>query len=627
MILKPFYKITPNEWLLTTNPDVAAARRKALDYPELDEQNIEEYVRQWVLKELIENYGYPKEWLGERIVVEETVQMGSTQKEADISIKNERYKTFIYIETKKASISNIEFETAEKQLMTYLSSTHTATVGMITNGRVIRVLVKKIDPNDFDYIPDIPSYDQRGLRQKSKLILEVTPDMVKSGRKTGLTPITEKYEDLLFKCHSAIRDIDGLHADEALDELSKLIYAKIYDERITVNSPQGTSFRFQIYGAGNTEEIASNIRDLYNEAKDKDLEIYSQRIPNYERSRGVFKQQIRLSSNALVKVVEVLQSYSLLDSKGDIKGRAFQKVLAPAIRAGMGQYFTPDEAVKLAVGIISPNVNDLILDPFCGSGHFLTSCLEAVKKDYEQGKIDEYSFHQFKFFHLHGIEKSERMVRIAMCDMLLQDDGHSNIRCTDALLSFDNYPDIKALGGEENNDPQVFSVVLTNPPFGSLMGGEIGNILGRFELGKGKKSLPLEILGFERCFQFLKEGGRLAIVLQDGVLTDTTHDYVRTWAHEQGELVAVISLPEHTFTPYGANPKTSLVFFRKYKHNEKPKKGLSKFMESEDTTTKKEKKGVFFAKIDDIGYDATGRTKGVSDVPKVIKAFHELRGW
>lgn len=611
MKIKPFYKISPDKWILTSNPDVSAARKKALENPKLDERQVEEYVRQWVLRELIETYGYPKEWIGERIVVEETVQMATMEKQADISIKNERHKTFLYIETKNAGVSQIDFDKAEKQLMGYLSSTHTATVGMITSAKVSKCLVKKIDPNDFDYIPDIPSYDQKGLRQKSKLVRELTPEMIKSGRKTGLTPITEKYEDVLFKCHSAIRDIDGSHADEALDELSKIIYSKIYDERTTIDAGKGASFRFQIYGAGNTEEIASNIRDLYKEATEKDLSRYSQRIPGYERSRGVFKQQIRLSSNALVKVVEILQNYSFLDSKGDIKGRAFQKVLGPAIRAGMGQYFTPDEVVKLAVGIIKPQVSDLILDPFCGSGHFLTSALEEVKKDYEAGKIDEYSFHQFKFFHLHGIEKSERMVRIAMSDMLLQDDGHSNIRCTDALLSFDNYPDIKALGGEENSDPQVFDIVLTNPPFGSLMGGEIGNIIGRFELGKGKKSLPLEILGLERCFQFLKPGGRMAIVLQDGVLTDSSHAHVREWVHNQGELVAVISLPDHTFTPYGASPKTSLVFFRKYPDGKKKESG----------------KPVFFARIEDIGYDATGRVKGKSEIPETIKLFHKERGW
>lgn len=537
--------------------------------------------------------------------------MATMFKQADISIKNERHKTFLYVETKKADITKPEFELAEGQLMGYLSSTHTATIGMVTNGRTTRCLVKKIDPNDFDYIPDIPEYNQKGLRQKTKLVRELTPEMVSSGAKTGLTPITEKFDDILFRAHSAIRDIDGLHDDEALDELSKVIYTKIYDERQTVDSKVGESFKFQIYGAGNTEEIASNIRDLYKEASDKDLLVYSQRIPNYERSRGVFKQQIRLSSNALVKVVETLQHYSFLDSTGDIKGRAFQKVLGPAIRAGMGQYFTPDEVVKLAVGIIRPDVKELILDPFCGSGHFLTTCLEDINKKHLAGEITDYSLHQFKFFHLHGIEKSERMVRIAMCDMALQDDGHTNIRCTDALLSFDNYPDIKALAGEENDDPQVFDIVLTNPPFGSLMGGEIGNIIKRFELGKNKKSAPLEILGLERCLQFLKPGGRMGIVLQDGVLTDSGHSHVREWLHTQAEVVAVVSLPDHTFTPYGASPKTSLIFLKKYTSGDKATSG----------------KPVFFARLDDIGYDATGRSKGTSEASLIVEKFHELRGW
>ena len=611
MLLKPFYKIEPNNWLLTNNADVAAAQAKALSNPHMDENQIEEYVRQWVLRELVDSYGYPADWFGERIIVEETVQMATMFKQADVSIKNERHKTFLYIETKKSDITKAEFDLAEGQLMGYLSSTHTATIGMVTSGKLTRCLVKKIDPNDFDYIPDIPEYDQKGLRQKTKLIRELTPEMVKTGAKTGLTPITEKFDDILFRAHSAIRDIDGLHDDEALDELSKVIYTKIYDERQTVDSTVGESFKFQTYGAGNTEEIASNIRDLYKEAADKDLLVYSQRIPNYERSRGVFKQQIRLSSNALVKVVETLQHYSFLDSTGDIKGRAFQKVLGPAIRAGMGQYFTPDEVVKLAVGFIKPDVKELILDPFCGSGHFLTTCLDGINRKHSAGEITDYSLHQFKFFHLHGIEKSERMVRIAMCDMALQDDGHTNIRCTDALLSFDNYPDIKALAGEENDDPQVFDIVLTNPPFGSLMGGEIGNIIKRFELGKNKKSAPLEILGLERCLQFLKPGGRMAIVLQDGVLTDTGHSHVREWLHTQAEVVAVVSLPDHTFTPYGASPKTSLIFLRKFKQGQKQVSG----------------KPVFFGRLDDIGYDATGRSKGNSEASQMVEKFHEMRGW
>lgn len=329
MRLRSFYKIPPAEWLLTANPDVAAARRRAEDNPAQDQFAIEKYVRQWILKELVETYGYPAEWFGERLVVEESVQMATMVKQADVSIKNDRHKTFLFIETKRSGVSSTDYDAAEAQLMGYLSSTHTATIGMVTDGVTTKCLVKKIDPNDFDYIPDIPDYDQKDVKQKSRLVRELTPEMVAEGRKTGLTPLTEGLEDILFRAHSAIRDIDGLHADEALDELSKVIYAKIYDERLAVDSDIGAVFRFQTYGAGNTEEIASNIRDLYKEANDRDLSTYSQRIPGYERSRGVFRQQIRLSSPALVKVVETLQNYSIVDTHWRYQGQGFPTSIRP----------------------------------------------------------------------------------------------------------------------------------------------------------------------------------------------------------------------------------------------------------------------------------------------------------
>jgi type I restriction enzyme M protein len=609
MKLKPFYLIDPKEWLLTRNADVAFAQRRALEDPALSNSTLEEYVRQWVLRELIDSYKYPQEWLGERIVVEETVQMATMEKQADISIKNDRGRTFLYVETKASNITDGDFHKAERQLEGYLSSTHTAMVGMVTDGSPgrTRCIVKKIDPNDFDYIPDLPEYLATGLRQKTRLVLEL-PKRADAERETGLQKITGKYESILFDCHSAIRDIDGLHDDECLDELCKIIYAKIYDERMTLQESEGTAFRFQIYG-GNTEEIASNVRDLYEEARTKDLEIFAQRIPNYERSRGVFKNQIRLSSGALVRVVELLQNYSLVDTPTDIKGRAFQKVLGPAIRAGMGQYFTPDPIARLAVGLAKPTPKDLILDPFCGSGHFLTTALEYVRRNYS-GKIPERDLFEFSFFHLHGIEKSDRMVRIAMTDMLLQNDGHSNIRNTDALLSFDNYPDIKALGGEGNESPEIFDVIITNPPFGSLLKEETASYLGRFELGARKKSLPLEIFGLERCFQLLKPGGRLLIILPDGVLSTSQLKFVRDWYRSQAYLVGVFSLPQLTFVPYGAGTKTSLVLFRKFNNGEELKPYE-----------------VFYCKIENIGFDTTGRPIGGSEIDTAINSFWDSGGW
>lgn len=608
-----FYLIEPREWLFSSHGDVLEAKKRAEKWLKEKgtyngaEFQIEEFVRQWALRQLIESYNYPKEWLGERIVIEEPVKMGSSEKEADISIRNINRRTFLYVEVKTRGVNDVEFQEAERQLESYLSSTHTATIGMVTDGNKVRVIKKKIDPNDFDYVPDFPSYGVVG-GSKPRLVRELLKGAPTHA--TGLKPISESYAKILFECHNIIRDVDGVHDDEALDELSKILYTKIYDERTTIKKKLGAEFRFQSYGASNPSEVASNIRDLYDEARKTDVDVYSKRIPNYERSRGVFKSQIRLSDIALFRIVDLLQEFSLIDSRVDIKGHAFQGVLGPAIRAGMGQYFTPDPVVKLAVEIIKPTSSDLILDPFCGSGHFLTKSLDYVIS-HENKTLQEYAIHEFKFFHLHGIEKSERMVRIAMTDMLLHDDGHTNIRHQDALLSFDNYPDILALRDDGSSDPEVFSVILTNPPFGSIMRKEVKEMIGRFTLGHKKKSLPLEILGLERCFQFLRPNGRLAIVLPDGILKNKNTLFVRQWVEQMAELKVIISLPEETFMPYGAMVKTSLCIFRKYALGETP---------SPDSQT-------LLIEVENLGYDATGRPKTGSDVDAAITEINRHVVW
>jgi type I restriction enzyme M protein len=208
----------------------------------------------------------------------------------------------------------------------------------------------------------------------------------------------------------------------------------------------------------------------------------------------------------------------------------------------MGQYFTPLEVIRFVVEVASPTVGELVLDPFAGSGHFLTQCLDAVR-DTCRGpgdtRIDEFAAHK-----LHGIEKSDRMVRVAMTDMRLHGDGHGHMRCTDALLAFENYQDLR---------PESFDLVLTNPPFGCLLGPEAIGRLGKFQLAQGHKSVPLEVLGLERCVQFLRPGGRLGIVLPDGILANRGMDYVRDWLEQHVRVRAIVSLPIETFTPFGAN--------------------------------------------------------------------------
>lgn len=89
-------------------------------------------------------------------------------------------------------------------------------------------------------------------------------------------------------------------------------------------------------------------------------------------------------------------------------------------------------------------------------------------------------------------------------------------------------------------------------------------LLELYDMGKGRASLPSQILFLERCLQLLKPGGRMAIVLPDGILNNPDTDWVRRWAEGRARLLAVVSLPPETFRSAKATVKASLVFMQRF---------------------------------------------------------------
>lgn len=400
---------------------------------------------------------------------------------------------------------------------------------------------------------------------------------------------SDSFENVFFTAHSFLRDLDGLHPDEALDELCKLIYAKLYEEENFLNV-----FNMPY---GNAEEYAANIRELYKTASEYDMRVYALKIPGYKRSRGVFTEPIYLSANAIQKAGQLFSKYCFSKTDIDYKARAFQNVYRPATRSGMGQYFTPIQVIKLIVRCLSPKSSDLVIDPFSGSGHFLTETLIYV----ENVTMQKKAISEFIFYKLHGIEKSERMVRISMTDMRLHGDGHSNIRCTDALLPFETYGDL---------EPCSFDIVMTNPPFGSVLQKESYSYLGNFQLLNGKGKVPLEVLGLERSIQLLRTGGKIGIVLPESIFVNKSYKYVRDWLLENVKVRGIISLPQHTFSPFGANIKTSILIATKCK--------------------KCKDYNVFTGIVENIGFDAKGDEIVDADWPAIAQQFTEFieeEGW
>ncbi|MYF56748.1 SAM-dependent DNA methyltransferase [Candidatus Poribacteria bacterium] len=162
------------------------------------------------------------------------------------------------------------------------------------------------------------------------------------------------------------------------------------------------------------------------------------------------------------------------------------------------------------------------------------------------------------------MEVNDSIARVAKMNMIIHDDGHSNVISNDALVDFD----ILYKQHSEFQKEQ-FDIILTNPPFGAVIKKSELPYLEKYELSKGNTSQKTEILFLERCFDFLKwKTGKLAIILPDGILTNSSLQYVRDYIERHFRILAVVSLPQIAFSHYGAGVKTSILFLQKFSEQE-----------------------------------------------------------
>lgn len=210
--------------------------------------------------------------------------------------------------------------------------------------------------------------------------------------------------------------------------------------------------------------------------------------------------------------------------------------------------------------------------------------------------------------NLYGIEINDQIARVCKMNMIIHDDGHTNIISTDALQNFD---EVKKIHKGFSKDH--FDIILTNPPFGAVIKDTEKDYIDKFELGaktKKRKNQKTEILFIERCLDFIKPSiGKMAIVLPDGILTNSSLQYVRDFIMEYAQILAVVSLPQFAFTHFGAGVKSSLLFLRRKAQDEK----LGKYK-------------IFMAIAEHIGYDATGRKDPKNDLDKIYEEFKRFKG-
>lgn len=542
-------------------------------------KNPEETVRASYFVELVLDYQYPKE----KIDTEVIVPRRTPEDRADIVVyeDNELKNPYLVVECKKDGITDSEFKQAIEQTFGNANSLRAsyATVVAGTTKTAFDVAGFKPSEREKNVIADIPK--KFGKTPKYRFI---------KGEEDKDLKIVSKEELIraLGKCHDTVWQGGKLAPTAAFDEVSKLLFCKLRDEKLT---KRGDAYNFQIGTHETTDEVFSRINSIYQKAKKEDSEV--------------FKEDIRLDSRIVYNVVEHLQELAINKIDLDTKGIAFERFMEDFFKGKMGQFFTPREIIRFCVQMLNPQRGDLVLDPACGSGGFLLNVLDKVKEYAEKNYDDKEAWehwHGFAMSNLYGIEINDQIARVCKMNMIIHDDGHTNIISTDSLKDIHEIIDI-----HKSFKKDKFDIILTNPPFGATVKSTEKTYLDHYKLGRGKKSQNTEILFIERCFDFLKNNtGKLAIVIPDSILINKSLQYVRDYILDNAQVLAIISLPDFAFVHFGANVKSSLLFLIKKENI----KDLSY--------------PVLLAQANAIGYTASGKIDKNNDLPIILETFKLL---
>jgi type I restriction enzyme M protein len=347
----------------------------------------------------------------------------------------------------------------------------------------------------------------------------------------------------------------------AFDEWSKLLFAKVIDERHTRN---GQPRRFQVGLEETSAAVATRIHGLFAQACQADPLIFS---------GGA---RIELPDAKIVDVVRVLQTIAFTRTDIDSIGQAFEQFFGSVFRGGLGQYFTMRPLARFVVAALRINADDYVFDPTCGSGGFLLEALlqvwHQIDRDFRgQQQVDRIKY-DFAHNQVYGVEIHDILSRICKINLLLHHDGHTNVEAGRSVLD-SSFSSIRL-----NPPRSKFSKIVGNPPFGSeVQEGDLEqlgeNHLANFEVARGLRKVESEQVILERTVELLEPGGECGLVLPDGLFNNQGElsNAVRTRSYlaKNGKILGIISLPDYAFRKSGAQNKTSVLIFRKFDDHER----------------------------------------------------------
>ncbi len=529
----------------------------------------EEAVRQLYIQLLIDDYEYPTE----RMELEYAVSFGREKKRADIVIFDKQQTTspYIMVELKKPKLKD-----GKEQLKSYCNATG-APIGIWSNGESVSFYHRK-DPNYFEDIPAIPKASEKLsdiLSERWTIENLIEKDKLRTERKS--------LKDLVLEMEDEVLANAGV---DVFEELFKLIFTKLYDE---MEAGRNKTRHLEFRNYGDTEsELKEKIQKLFNQAKTKWEGVFS------EDSR------VELTASHLSVCVSSLQDVKLFNSNLDVVDDAFEYLINKSSKGEKGQYFTPRYVIDMCVKMLNPQEHETMIDSAAGSCgfpvHTIFHVWEQIMKDEGLDKSHLFTLEQkparctdYVNDKVFAIDFDEKSVRVARTLNLIAGDGQTNVLHLNTLdwerwdektndedwqdTYFEGWRKFKKLRTNKNNQDFSFDILMANPPFA----GDIkeSRILAKYELGKksnGKYQTKVgrDILFIERNLDFLKPGGRMAIVLPQGRFNNSSDKNIRDFIAERCRILAVVGLHGNVFKPH-TGTKTSVLFVQKWDNKLCPK--------------------------------------------------------
>ena len=356
-------------------------------------------------------------------------------------------------------------------------------------------------------------------------------------RATNLLDLFRKIEDRL---HPEVAD-----KSRRFVIMLQLLLLKLYDEH-THRQP---TLEMDLQDLADAPLGDADVIKLFEKMLAKAVGFYGRYLPD------AVPLKIGLTGGMLRTISSLFAPITILGARRDVIQDFYMYFAQGVYKWDLGQYFTPTEVVDFIVSLVNPQVGDQIKDPACGSGDFLISALHQGR---EQGADLSDA--------IWGADNSENAVQVCVLNMVLNGDGKSNIHKENSLQLVGQTPD-------------MFSVLLCNPPFGVKIVDTTFETLRQFDLGhewesesgtlkrsdRVAKSQQTGLLFAELCVRQARPGGRIGIILPNGYLGNSSIRYLafREWLLRHTRLVALVAFPRFTFKKSGADVSASVVVLEK----------------------------------------------------------------